>query len=99
MAVYGLIICQSDMQAGTLQGLDLVCLDAFHIDATFCNRICQRGMWSSSFVLLAGALSGKGKIPYAILALLDVLRHYPGQVCQRMLHNLVALACCISSAA
>ena len=28
----------------------------------------------------AGALSGKGKIPYAILALLDVIRHYPGQV-------------------
>lgn len=27
-----------------------------------------------------GALSGKGKIPYAILALLDVLRHYPGQI-------------------
>ena len=28
----------------------------------------------------AGALSGKGKIPYAILGLLDVMRHYPGQV-------------------
>lgn len=27
-----------------------------------------------------GALSGKGKIPYAVLGLLDVLRHYPGQV-------------------
>ena len=28
----------------------------------------------------AGALSGKGKIPYAVLALMDVMRHYPGQV-------------------
>lgn len=28
----------------------------------------------------AGALSGKGKIPYAVLGLLDVIRHYPGQV-------------------
>ena len=27
-----------------------------------------------------GVLSGKGKIPYAILALMDTLRHYPGQV-------------------
>ncbi|KAL3133656.1 hypothetical protein ABBQ32_008167 [Trebouxia sp. C0010 RCD-2024] len=27
-----------------------------------------------------GALSGKGKIPYAILGLLDVIRHYPGQI-------------------
>lgn len=29
---------------------------------------------------LAGALSGKGKIPYAILAIMDVIRHYPGQI-------------------
>ena len=28
----------------------------------------------------AGVLSGKGKIPYAILAVMDTLRHYPGQV-------------------
>lgn len=28
----------------------------------------------------AGGLSGKGKIPYAILALMDVIRHHPGQV-------------------
>ncbi|KAK9835269.1 hypothetical protein WJX74_010474 [Apatococcus lobatus] len=27
-----------------------------------------------------GVLSGKGKIPYAILALMDTLRHYPGQI-------------------
>ena len=28
----------------------------------------------------AGGLSGKGKIPYAILALMDAIRHHPGQV-------------------
>ncbi|KAK9859348.1 hypothetical protein WJX84_004391 [Apatococcus fuscideae] len=27
-----------------------------------------------------GVLSGKGKIPYAILAVMDTLRHYPGQI-------------------
>ena len=30
--------------------------------------------------MTAGALSGKGKIPYAILAIMDVIRHYPGQI-------------------
>lgn len=34
----------------------------------------------TSICVAAGALSGKGKIPYAILGLLDVIRHYPGQV-------------------
>lgn len=29
---------------------------------------------------IAGGLSGKGKVPYAILALMDVIRHHPGQV-------------------
>ncbi|EIE18997.1 hypothetical protein COCSUDRAFT_54837 [Coccomyxa subellipsoidea C-169] len=28
----------------------------------------------------AGSLSAKGKIPYAILALMDTLRHHPGQI-------------------
>ena len=35
---------------------------------------------STHHSVAAGALSGKGKIPYAILAIMDVIRHYPGQV-------------------
>ena len=44
--------------------------------------------------ILAGGLSGKGKIPYAILALMDVIRHHPGQVSVPLLFPAFALQVC-----
>lgn len=38
-----------------------------------------------------GGLSGKGKIPYAILALMDVIRHHPGQVIMATSNYLICL--------
>lgn len=50
-----------------------------HVCLLLLSVLLVRQLFSQVYIA-AGALSGKGKIPYAVLGLLDVIRHYPGQV-------------------
>lgn len=45
-----------------------------------CYNLCQHGNCELYFVA-AGWISGKGRVPYAVLSLMDVIHEYGAEVC------------------